>query len=192
MKQTFLCILIIGHGDIQTNRSPEYLFKLLFWYMPHVVNWNLCVCIKIVFMIIYSSSVMVMWFPNMAAMYVISTRCFVSSHACFLNVYSRVHHILVSLILTLLNVATFVWFLLQKLLFFQDVNFYYSDNCDFKIQISVGVLTLTSDCQPNEELLLYWEDPHPLDIVYYRLGSWGITSKFYVHTGKALFFIFLN
>jgi len=72
------------------------------------------------------------------------------------------------------------------------MNFYYLANCDFKIQFSAGVLTLTSDCQPEEQSLLQWKDPHPLDIVYYRLGSWDITSEFYVHTGKALFFIFLN
>jgi len=72
------------------------------------------------------------------------------------------------------------------------MSFYHSDICDYKIQFSAGVLTLTSDCQPQKQSLLHWEDPDPLDIVYYRFGSWDIASEIYVHTGKALFFIFLN
>jgi len=56
----------------------------------------------------------------------------------------------------------------------------YTDFCDYEIQFSAGVLTLTSDCQSNK--LLHWEDSNPLDIVYYRFGSTGITGEFHVHT----------
>jgi len=72
------------------------------------------------------------------------------------------------------------------------MSLYYSEICDFEVQFSAGVLTLTSVCQSQKQRLLHWEDPNPLDIVYYRLGSWQFTSEFYVHTGKALVFSFLN
>ena len=79
-----------------------------------------------------------------------------------------------------------------KFIFFQGINIDYTEVCDFEIQFSAGVLTLTSVCQSNEQRLLHWEDPDPLDIVYYRFGSWEFESEFYVHTGKALVFSFLN
>jgi hypothetical protein len=51
---------------------------------------------------------------------------------------------------------------------------------------------VTSVCQSQEHRILHWEDPDPLDIVYYRFGSWQIKSEFYVHAGKVLVFSSLN
>jgi hypothetical protein len=76
--------------------------------------------------------------------------------------------------------------------FFQDVYVDYTQACGFEIKFSAGVLTLTSVCQSGEQRLLHWVDPNPLDIVYYRFGTWQLTSEFHVHTGKALAFSFLN
>jgi hypothetical protein len=70
----------------------------------------------------------------------------------------------------------------QRTAFFQDTSFYYTEYCGFKIQFSAGVLTLKSGCPSEDESLLDWEDPDPLDIVYYRFGSQDITSEFYVNT----------
>jgi len=76
--------------------------------------------------------------------------------------------------------------------FFQNIHIDYRNICDFEIQFSAGLLTVTTVCQSNEKRLLRWEDPDPLDIVYYRFGSWEFRSEFFVYTGKALVFSFLN
>ena len=76
--------------------------------------------------------------------------------------------------------------------FFQVFYFDYTKDCDFEIQFSAGVLTLTSVCQSQKRTLFDWKDSDPLDIMYYRFGSRAVASKFHVHTGKALVFSFLN
>ena len=76
--------------------------------------------------------------------------------------------------------------------FFQVSYFDYTEDCDFEIQFSAGVLTLTSVCQSQNQRLFDWTDSDPLDIMYYRFGSSDVTSEFYVRRGKALVFSFLN
>jgi hypothetical protein len=59
--------------------------------------------------------------------------------------------------------------------------------CDFTIQFSAGILTIISVCG-SQHTELEWRDSDPLDVVYYRFGTWEVKSEFHVHTGKILIF----